>query len=115
MIALLCEFCCRDTVEKLYPCAPYRNPGDLAQRDQPTMPSSEEFLFEDLGGWGACRACGELIDSTAIERLVERAYRAAHARAGSSVSSRPLDYYRTLFLWFFEHRGGPALTEYEYD
>src|SRR5688500_17048637 len=61
-----------------------------------------------FGGWTACEACHKLIECAAIETLARRAYSLEQER---NSESNPFDYYRVMFLLFFDHRTGPAYYE----
>lgn len=60
---------------------------------------------EGFEGWTACETCHQLIECAAIEALAQRAYSLEKERHSES---NPIDYYRAMFLLFFDHRTGPT-------
>lgn len=111
MVTLLCDFCCQGPMAAFYPCRSFATADeeDAATEGCSSVsnacPNSGAEGFE---GWTACETCHKLIECAAIEALARRAYSLEKER---NSRSNPLDYYRVIFLLFFDHRTGPAHYE----
>ena len=111
MITLLCDFCGQGAMVAFYPCRSFFTAGkeDAAIEDGfPVSDDSFESGAEGFEGWTACETCHTLIECTAIEALARRAYSLEKERNSESNS---IDYYRAMFLLFFDHRTRPAYYE----
>jgi hypothetical protein len=111
MITLLCDFCCQKPMAAFYPC---RSFSTACEEDAVTegCVSVSDHCFDSalkgFEGWTACEICHQLIEFAAIEALARRAYALEKERTHES---NPIDYYRVMFLLFFDHRTGPAYAE----
>jgi hypothetical protein len=94
-----------------YPCRSFARAGEENAATEDCFPVSDACSnagAEGFGGWTACETCHKLIECAAIEALARRAYsleKECHSE------SNPINYYRALFLLFFDHRTGPAYYE----
>ena len=108
MITLLCDFCCHEPIAAFYPCRPFAAAGEEDAAMGSCFPVSDYWFdsgAEGFEGWTACETCYQLIEHAAIEALAQRAYSLEKERHSES---NPIDYYRAMFLLFFDHRTGPA-------
>jgi hypothetical protein len=108
MITLLCDFCCQEPMAAFYPCRSFATAGEEDAAMGSCFPVSD-YCFdsgaEGFEGWTACETCHQLVECAAIEALAQRAYSLEKER---HFESNPIDYYRAMFLLFFDHRTGPA-------
>jgi len=111
MITLLCDFCAQGPMAAFYPCrllAPAGEEDEATQGGAPALTSYFDSDAEGFEGWTACETCHKLIEGAAIEALARRACSLDNER---NFESNPIDYYRAMFLLFFDHRTGPAYYE----
>ncbi len=110
MITLVCDFCCRGPMSAFYPCRSFAAAGEEDAATLNCFPFSSNCFdsgIEGFEGWAACETCYKLIECAAIEALARRAYSFEKDR---NFESNPIDYYRALFLLFFDHRTGPPYS-----
>ena len=91
-----------------YPCRSFATAGEEDAAMGSCFPVSDYGFDSSAGGfdgWTACETCHRLIERAAIEALAQRAYSLEKERHSES---NPIDYYRGMFLLFFDHRIGPA-------
>lgn len=111
----ICEFCGQLPAARLYPCRPFRvgTPSTLPPHFIPVL--SEDTVLDrimaNVQGWMACIPCSALVDETAIEALAVRAHTLRSGRGDAEDPSEGIDYYRFLFLQFFEYRDGSATID----
>jgi hypothetical protein len=111
MITLLCDFCCQGPMAAFYPCRSFTTTGEEDAATEDCFPISDscfDSATEGFEGWTACETCHKLIECAAIEALARRAYSLEKERTPESNS---IDYYRAVFLLFFDHRTGPPYSE----
>lgn len=111
MITLLCDFCREGSMVAFYPCRSFAL-GDKEEIAKeacfPVLDYCSDSGPEGFEGWTACEICHKLIECAAIEALARRAHAVEKERNSESM---PIDYYRAIFLSFFDHRTGPAYYE----
>ena len=111
MITLLCDFCCQGPMAAFYPSRSFataREEDEATEGCYSVSDSGLDSATEGFEGWSACETCHKLIECAAIEALARRAYSLEKERTPESNS---IDYYRAVFLLFFDHRTGPPYSE----